>query len=69
MITRWQRELNYAELENRKGVIPQSFEESPLQLGIIRYTAQYPGWRGMLYDESRYVYRGKFAASRFEKTA
>jgi uncharacterized protein YecE (DUF72 family) len=28
---------------------------------------KYPGWRGMLYDESRYVYRGKFAESRFEK--
>ncbi len=26
-----------------------------------------PGWRGMLYDESRYVYRGKVAESRFEK--
>src|SRR5580704_14796621 len=24
-------------------------------------------WRGMLYDEQRYVYRGKFAESRFEK--
>ena len=29
---------------------------------------KYPGWRGMLYDESRYVFRGKFAMSRFEKT-
>jgi uncharacterized protein YecE (DUF72 family) len=28
---------------------------------------KYPGWRGMLYDEARYVYRGKFAESRFEK--
>lgn len=28
---------------------------------------KYPGWRGMLYDEARYVYRGKFAVSRFEK--
>jgi hypothetical protein len=28
---------------------------------------KYPGWRGMLYDESRYVWRGKFAESRFEK--
>ncbi len=28
---------------------------------------KYPGWRGMLYDEARYTYRGKFAASRFEK--
>jgi len=29
---------------------------------------KYEGWRGMLYDEQRYVYRGKFAESRFERT-
>jgi uncharacterized protein YecE (DUF72 family) len=28
---------------------------------------KYPGWRGMLYDESRYMWRGKVAESRFEK--
>jgi uncharacterized protein YecE (DUF72 family) len=28
---------------------------------------KYPGWRGLIYDESRYVFRGKFAVSRFEK--
>ena len=28
---------------------------------------KYPGWRGSLYDENRYVYRGKVAESRFEK--
>ena len=28
---------------------------------------KYPGWRGMLYDETRYLWRGKFAESRFEK--
>ena len=28
---------------------------------------KYSGWRGMLYDEARYTYRGKFAESRFEK--
>ena len=28
---------------------------------------KYPGWRGMLYDDSRYVYRGKFAETRFNK--
>jgi uncharacterized protein YecE (DUF72 family) len=28
---------------------------------------KYPGWRGMLYDPSRYVYQGKVAESRFEK--
>jgi uncharacterized protein YecE (DUF72 family) len=28
---------------------------------------KYEGWRGMLYDEARYVYRGKFARARFER--
>jgi uncharacterized protein YecE (DUF72 family) len=28
---------------------------------------KYPGWRGKLYDDARYVYRGKFAESRFER--
>ena len=28
---------------------------------------KYEGWRGMLYDEARYVYRGKFAETRFER--
>lgn len=28
---------------------------------------KYTGWRGMLYDEARYVWHGKFAESRFEK--
>ena len=28
---------------------------------------KYPGWLGMLYDEGRYVWRGKVAQSRFER--
>lgn len=28
---------------------------------------KYPGWRGMLYEESRYWYRGKVSEARFEK--
>ena len=28
---------------------------------------KYPGWRGLIYDEDRYLWRGKFAESRFEK--
>ena len=28
---------------------------------------KYAGWRGSLYDESRYLYRGKVAETRFEK--
>jgi uncharacterized protein YecE (DUF72 family) len=29
---------------------------------------KYPGWRGQLYSEDRYVYRGKFSNARFEKS-
>src|SRR5262245_25598198 len=29
---------------------------------------KYPGWRGMLYDEERYVFRGRFAQARFERS-
>ena len=29
---------------------------------------KYPGWRGMLYDENRYVTRGKFSESRFNRS-
>lgn len=28
---------------------------------------KYPGWCGMLYDRSRYEYRGKFAETRFKR--
>ena len=28
---------------------------------------KYPGWRGMLYDDARYVWRGRFSESRFER--
>ena len=28
---------------------------------------KYRGWTGLLYDEQRYCYRGKFAESRFER--
>ena len=28
---------------------------------------KYRGWCGLLYDEQRYCYRGKFAESRFER--
>jgi uncharacterized protein YecE (DUF72 family) len=28
---------------------------------------KYAGWRGRLYDEARYVYRGRFSESRFER--
>jgi uncharacterized protein YecE (DUF72 family) len=39
------------------------------QAGVFIGTSswKYAGWRGMLYDESRYIYRGKVAETRFEK--
>jgi len=39
------------------------------QAGVYVGTSswKYPGWRGLLYDDARYVYRGKFAESRFER--
>src|SRR5579883_1822224 len=39
------------------------------QRGVFIGTSswKYPGWCGMLYDEQRYMFRGKFAESRFEK--
>ena len=52
---------------DKKGAIPWISQESLSMLGIILHTAKYAGWRGMLYDEARYAYRGKFAESRFEK--
>jgi len=36
-------------------------------LGIIRCSAKYEGWLGQLYTPARYEYRGKVAATRFEK--
>lgn len=37
--------------------------------GVLLGTSswKYAGWRGMLYDEARYVYRGKLSESRFER--
>lgn len=54
-----------------------SFDREQIKLKLAELAAQgvyvgtsswkYPGWREMLYDDARYVYRGKFAESRFEK--
>ena len=54
-----------------------TFDRATVQREITALAAQqifvgtsswkYPGWRGQLYDDARYVYRGKFAQSRFER--
>src|SRR2546425_4530147 len=28
---------------------------------------KYPGWRGQLYDDARYVWHGRFSEARFER--
>jgi uncharacterized protein YecE (DUF72 family) len=29
---------------------------------------KYPGWRGQIYDDDRYIWRGSFAQTRFDRT-
>jgi uncharacterized protein YecE (DUF72 family) len=61
--------------------LPLAFESSFDRAGLARRLSRlaeqgifvgtsswkYAGWRGQLYDEARYVYRGKFSESRFER--
>jgi len=54
-----------------------AFDRDKLKQAVIKLAEQgvyigtsswkYPGWRGMLYDESRYVWRGRLSESRFER--
>jgi hypothetical protein len=39
------------------------------QAGVFLGTSswKYPGWFGQLYERDRYVWRGRYAASRFER--
>lgn len=53
--------LNRQELAERAA----SLADKGVYIGTSSW--KYAGWRGMLYDESRYLYRGKVAESRFEK--
>lgn len=57
--------------------MPSTFDRDAMQRRLAGLAAggvfvgtsswKYPGWRGTLYDEARYVYRGRFAESRFER--
>ncbi len=57
--------------------VPVPFDRDQIKAKVAALAAEgvfigtsswkYPGWRGMLYDESRYIYRGKFAETRFER--
>lgn len=56
---------------------PTTSFKSKLQSAVQRLAAsniligtsswKYEGWRGLIYDEQRYHYRGKFAETRFER--
>lgn len=60
-----------------KAAPPEPFDRAEMQRTLARVAKagvylgtsswKYPGWRGMLYDESRYAYHGKFALKRFEQ--
>lgn len=53
------------------------FDRQVLKAQVVQLAAQgvflgtssckYPDWRGMLYEEARYVYRGKVAEGRLER--
>ena len=57
--------------------MPAEFNREKLRTACAQLASQgifigtsswkYAGWCGMLYDESKYVYRGKFAETRFER--
>ena len=42
-----------------------SLAEENVYIGTSSW--KYPGWCGMLYDDQRYLHRGKLAMSRFER--
>ena len=44
----------------------QSLAAEGIFLGTSSW--KYAGWTGLIYDEQRYHYRGKFAEARFERT-
>ena len=54
-----------------------AFDKERTKVTVARLAAQevfigtsswkYPGWRGQLYDEEKYVTHGKFSESRFNR--
>jgi len=47
------------------GVRLAALAERGVYLGTSSW--KYPGWQGVLYDRDRYVWRGRYAESRFER--
>ena len=54
---------------DREGLKRQLSDLAAKGVRIGTSSWKYPGWRGMLYDDQRYVYRGKFAESRFKQNS
>ena len=52
---------------DRQGLAARLTELAGRGIHIGTSSWKYAGWRGQLYDEARYVFRGKFSESRFER--
>src|SRR6266566_2966273 len=50
---------------HRMKVAAESLAKKGVFIGASSW--KYPGWRGQLYDESRYVWHGRFSEARFQK--
>lgn len=58
-------------------LVKMSFDRDKLKSAVAKLAAQgvyigtsswkYAGWFGQIYDESKYITRGKFSESRFER--
>jgi uncharacterized protein YecE (DUF72 family) len=65
------------ELNDGRGPDPAGFPRDPLrtklsrlaQLGVFLGTSswKYPGWRGQIYTDDRYIWRGRFSETRFDR--
>ena len=64
-------------MDSAQPLLTQPFDRAALKARAAALAAKgvfigtsswkYAGWRGMLYDEARYVWRGRFAETRFER--
>lgn len=67
-------------LDRLSGVtlLPSDFDRDRVAARLTRLAQQgvwigtsswkYPGWRGQIYDEARYVWQGRFSQARFDRT-
>ncbi len=52
----------------RAGLAKRAVDLAAKGIFIGTSSWKYPGWTGLIYEEQRYHYRGKFAEARFERT-